>query len=69
MVSFNPAAPSCTMTAGGTEHPDMPLKAHLDFLFYEDFDGNPELHVIEVKSVSGIPDERIPNGKTSSTTN
>jgi len=42
------------------KHPDMPLRAHLDFLFYADFDGNPELHVIEVKSVSGIPDEPYP---------
>lgn len=41
-------------------HPVYPLKAHVDFLFYADFDGNPELHVIEVKSVSGIPDEPYP---------
>ena len=32
-------------------HPDHPLKAHIDFLFYADFDGKPQLHVIEVKSV------------------
>ncbi len=38
-------------------HPDHPLKAHIDFLFYADFDGKPQLHVIEVKSVSTIPDE------------
>ena len=37
-------------------HPSEPMKAHLDFLFYTDFDGNPELHAIEVKSVSSIPD-------------
>jgi hypothetical protein len=36
------------------------MKAHLDFLFYTDFDGNPELHAIEVKSVSGIPDAPYP---------
>jgi len=41
-------------------HPNYPLKAHVDFLFYSDFDGNPELHVIEVKSVSGIPEEPYP---------
>ena len=38
-------------------HPEYPLKAHIDFLFYANLDGTPELHVIEVKSVSGIPDE------------
>ena len=51
-------------TAGGAtydtqielSHPKAPMKAHLDFLFYSDFDGNPELHAIEVKSVSSIPD-------------
>lgn len=42
------------------KHPVYPLKAHIDFLFYADFDGTPELHVIEVKSVSGIPDEPYP---------
>lgn len=42
------------------QHPDFPLKAHIDFLFYADFDGTPELHIIEVKSVSGIPDEPYP---------
>ncbi|ABK99494.1 PD-(D/E)XK nuclease family protein [Pelobacter propionicus] len=36
------------------------LKAHIDFLFNADFDGNPELHVIEVKSVSAIPDDPFP---------
>lgn len=41
-------------------HPSEPMKAHLDFLFYTDFDGNPELHAIEVKSVSGIPDAPYP---------
>lgn len=41
-------------------HPKYPLKAHVDFLFYADFEGNPELHVVEVKSVSGIPDEPYP---------
>ena len=41
-------------------HPLYPLKAHVDFLFYSDLDGTPELHVIEVKSVSGIPDEPYP---------
>ena len=43
------------------KHPKYPLKAHVDFLFYADFDGTPELHVIEVKSVSGIPDEPYPS--------
>jgi len=42
------------------KHPDHPLKAHVDFLFYADFDGTPQLHVIEVKSVNGIPDEPYP---------
>lgn len=42
-------------------HPEYPLKAHIDFLFYSDFDGTPELHVIEVKSVNGIPDEPYPS--------
>ena len=41
-------------------HPHVPLKAHIDFLFYADFDGTPELHAIEVKSVSGIPDVPYP---------
>ena len=41
-------------------HPQYPLKAHVDFLFYADLDGTPELHVIEVKSVSGLPDEPYP---------
>lgn len=42
-------------------HPDYPLKAHIDFLFYADFDGTPQLHVIEVKSVNGIPDVPYPS--------
>lgn len=42
------------------EHPDYPLKAHIDFLFYADLDGTPELHIIEVKSVSGLPEEPYP---------
>jgi len=42
------------------KHPEYPLKAHVDFLFYADFDGTPQLHVIEVKSVNGIPDEPYP---------
>lgn len=41
-------------------HPDALLKAHVDFLFYANPDGTPQLHVIEVKSVSGIPDEPYP---------
>ena len=41
-------------------HPVEPMRAHLDFLFYQDFDGNPGLHAIEVKSVSGIPDAPYP---------
>jgi len=41
-------------------HPKLPLKAHIDFLFYADFDGTPELHAIEVKSVNGIPDAAYP---------
>jgi len=40
------------------EHPDHPLKVHIDFLFYG-FDG-PELHVFEIKSVNGIPDDPYP---------
>lgn len=50
----------CYDTQVELHHPDYPLKAHLDFLFYADFDGTPELHVVEVKSVSGIPDEPYP---------
>lgn len=38
-------------------HPVYPLKAHIDFLFYADFDGKQQLHIVELKSVSGIPDE------------
>ena len=34
-------------------HPNLPLRCHIDFLFYEP-DG---LEAVEVKSVSGIPDE------------
>lgn len=41
-------------------HSSYPLKAHIDFLFYADLDGSPELHIVEVKSVSGIPDEPYP---------
>ncbi|MBI2354434.1 MAG: PD-(D/E)XK nuclease family protein [Deltaproteobacteria bacterium] len=41
-------------------HPQYPLKAHIDFLFYADLDGSHELHVVEVKSVSSIPDEPYP---------
>jgi hypothetical protein len=41
-------------------HSKLPMKAHIDFLFYADLDGKPELHAIEVKSVSGIPDEPYP---------
>ncbi|QXE87376.1 hypothetical protein KP003_02915 [Geomonas nitrogeniifigens] len=37
-------------------HPQLPLKAHIDFLFFADMDGKPQLHAVEVKSVSGIPD-------------
>jgi len=42
------------------KHPTHPLKAHIDFLFYADLDGTPQLHIIEVKSVNGIPDEPYP---------
>ncbi|NVN91872.1 MAG: hypothetical protein HXX11_14890 [Desulfuromonadales bacterium] len=42
-------------------HPNHPLKAHIDFLFYADFNGKPELHIVEVKSVNGIPDEPYPS--------
>lgn len=42
------------------KHPVYPLKAHIDFLFYADFDGTPHLHIIELKSVNGIPDEPYP---------
>lgn len=42
------------------EHPFYPLKAHVDFLFHADLDGTPEHHIIEVKSVSDIPDEPYP---------
>jgi hypothetical protein len=38
-------------------HPEKPLKAHIDFLFYP---GYSEMHVVEVKSVSGIPDMAYP---------
>ena len=38
-------------------HPTEPLKAHVDFLFYADLDGTPGLHIVEIKSVSGIPEE------------
>jgi len=41
-------------------HPVYPLKAHIDFLFYANFDGKPQLHIVELKSVSGIPDEPYP---------
>jgi hypothetical protein len=41
-------------------HPLYPLKAHVDFLFYADLDGTSQLHVVEVKSVNGIPDEPYP---------
>jgi hypothetical protein len=43
------------------KHPVYPLKAHVDFLFYADFDGRPHLHIVEVKSVNGIPDEPYPS--------
>lgn len=37
-------------------HPSVPLRAHVDFVFYE-----PKgLHAVEVKSVSGIPDAPFP---------
>lgn len=37
-------------------HPTMPLRCHIDFVFYE-----PKgLHAVEVKSVSGIPDAPYP---------
>lgn len=41
-------------------HPEVPLRCHIDFLFYADFDGKAQLHAIEVKSVSGIPDAPYP---------
>lgn len=41
-------------------HPVYPLKAHIDFLFYADFNGKQQLHIVELKSVSGIPDEPYP---------
>lgn len=41
-------------------HPQYPLKAHIDFLFYAGLDGSPELHIVETKSVSGIPEEPYP---------
>jgi CRISPR-associated exonuclease Cas4 len=37
-------------------HPDVPMKAHCDFVFYE----KNNLHVVETKSVSGIPDAAYP---------
>jgi CRISPR-associated exonuclease Cas4 len=43
------------------KHPKYPLKAHIDFLVKTKSDGMPELHIIEVKSVSGIPDAPYPN--------
>ena len=58
------------LTAGGVKqlfdtqvelcHPAYPLKAHVDFLFHADLDGTPQLHVVEIKSVNGIPDEPYP---------
>lgn len=42
-------------------HPDVPMRCHIDFLFYADFDGKAQLHACEVKSVSGIPDAPYPN--------
>jgi len=42
------------------KHPEHPLKAHIDFLFYADFDNKPQLHIVEVKSVNGIPEEPYP---------
>ncbi len=39
------------------KHPVYPLKAHIDFLFHTDLDGKPNLHIVEVKSVNGIPEE------------
>lgn len=38
-------------------HPVYPFKAHIDFLFYADFNGKQQLHIVELKSVSGIPDD------------
>lgn len=42
------------------KHPVYPLKAHIDFLFYASFDGKQQLHIVELKSVSGVPDEPYP---------
>jgi CRISPR-associated exonuclease Cas4 len=55
-------------TAGGarfereaeTVHPNEPFRAHLDFLFGERR-GRTPLHILEVKSVSGIPGEPYPS--------
>lgn len=38
-------------------HPDVPLRVHCDFVFYD----KTGMHVVEVKSVSGIPDAPYPN--------
>lgn len=37
-------------------HPDVPLRAHCDFVFYD----STGMHVVETKSVSGIPDAPYP---------
>jgi len=42
-------------------HPVYPLRAHVDFLFYADFDNKPVLHILELKSVNNIPDEPYPH--------
>ena len=43
------------------KHHEYPLRAHIDFLVRTESNGIPELHIIEVKSVSGIPDTPYPN--------
>jgi CRISPR-associated exonuclease Cas4 len=43
------------------KHHEYPLRAHIDFLVRTEANGIPELHIIEVKSVSGIPDAPYPN--------
>jgi CRISPR/Cas system-associated exonuclease Cas4 (RecB family) len=43
------------------KHHEYPLRAHIDFLVRTEANGIPELHIIEVKSMSGIPDAPYPN--------
>ena len=42
-------------------HPKYPLKAHIDFLIRSETDGQLELHVVECKSLSNIPETPFTN--------